>query len=361
MDHEKLVAEINKAIEEIINAILDENPELARNIYGKLVSASTSFPILCMNCVICYDLYFHMELLDGLFSEKVTLKEARQRIQAWKYSKYTDFANKSLKDAGRGKFARTPATTSKNIIYPDQNIFSLFVNNEEVRENILRIKSNGSIQFVYSPSHLEEVHKIDESKQQRVFLKAITEITENISLQPAIDDTISLFTEDPAYPLDREAASSLATEAVELIKTLKDEDRFLYFEKYNDDNHRKLIASNIAIFDSLSSDDFSTIMFVCASNNLYKEQFKGLRAHSDIRNAIYALHDALDLLSFKREKSERTTRSSVHDVEHLIYAAKSSTFITNDKRLKARASQIYSFLGFEVKVQNLDDFLKTSK
>lgn len=361
MIHEKYITHINTLVRNAINAILDNDREKANNIYyNEICSIKITESIFC-NCTPCYDLRFNYDLLRKLWISDILPEDAKKALHGKECAKYTGFALESLfaEENTEKEFARIKITTSKIIVYLDQNIFSECVKHEKVKNYFSKMKNKGNIQFVYSPSHLEEINKITDSEQQQKFLKCITELTENVCLQPFEDNTISLCIEDPTFPLNRVIQFPNGTDAVEHLKMLNDKSRSLGFPQYDDEEHRKVIGNENAIFHSLSSDDFLKIMSLCNRNGRIcsgKEEFKNLKFHKEITFAIYSLHDALDILSFRREKSERTLKSSVHDIEHLIYASKSNFFISKDKNLRDRANQIYSFLGFDVTVQNLGDF-----
>ena len=359
MIHEKYITHINTLVINAINAILDNDREKAKNIY---YSIEITESIFCMNCTPCYDLRFNYDLLKKLLLSDISPENAKKALHRWECAKHTDFALKSFftQEKTEKEFARIKTTTSKIIVYLDQNIFSKCVKDEEVKNSFFLKKDRGNIQFVYSPSHLEEINKITDSEQQQKFLKCITELTENVCLQPFEDNTISLCIEDPIFPLIRVSQFPDGTDAVEYLKMLKDKSRSFDFPQYDDEKHRKMIGNENAIFNSLSNDDFLKIMSLCNRSGRIcsgKEEFKNLKFHEEINSAIYSLHDALDILSFRREKSARALKSAAHDTEHLIYASKSNFFISEDKNLRDRANQIYSFLGFDIKVQPLNDFL----
>jgi hypothetical protein len=357
--HEQRFAEIDSVVNGLIDAVLESGVTILCGMGDELKRVNIGKGEFCMNCDPCHNLMFSLPLLDGLMTGKMTADQVKKNRLAWKYATYADQAMKYLGDVSGLRFNRTPATTSCAIVYLDQNVFSAFTKDDEVKKALRRIKSEGVLQFVYSPSHLEEVNKILVESYRQAFIEAISELTDGKCLQPSSQDRLDLFTENPTDVLARAAVSPEATDAVERIKTLKEESRELHFPEYNEESHRIALGQRTDVFDALTDEEFSHLMSHSASSRFQKDQFKDLRSHSDIRNAIYALHNGLDLLSFKRETSERTRRSSVHDIEHLIYGSQSQVFVSNDAKLIARARQIYPFLGIGVKVLSLDGFLES--
>lgn|GEM_PF-6646525 len=357
--HEERFAEIDSVVNGLIDAVLESGSTILFGMGEELRRVNIQKGEFCLNCDPCHNLMFSLPLLDGLMTGNMTANQVKKSRLAWKYATYTDQAMKHHFGASRLRFDRTPATTSCAVVYLDQNVFSDFTKDSNVQIALRQLKSEGLLQFAYSPSHLEEICKILDESYRQAFIEAISEITNNMSLQPSSDDRLGLFIENPAVVLARAAVSPEATDAVERIKTLKEESRELYFAEYNKEPHRISLGQRTDVFGALTGNEFSRLMFHSASSRLQKDEFKGLVSHSDIRNAIYALHNGLDLLSFKRETSERTRRSSVHDIEHLIYGSQCGVFVSKDARLLARARQIYPFLGIEVKVLSLDEFLKS--
>ncbi|MBN3762025.1 hypothetical protein [Burkholderia sp. Ac-20365] len=357
--HEQRFSEIDSVVSGLIDAVLESGVGVLYGMGDELKRVNIGKGEFCMNCDPCHNLMFSLPLLNDLITGKMTVDQAKENRLAWKYAIYADQAMKHLVDTSELRFNRVPTTTSCAIVYLDQNVFSVFTKDDEVKKTLRRLKSGGILQFVYSPSHLEEINKILEESYRQAFIEAISELTDDKCLQPSSNDQIDLFIENPADVLARAAVSPEATDAVERIKTLKEESRELHFPEYNDESHRIALGQRTDVFDALTDEKFSHLMSHSASSRFQKDQFKNLLSHSDIRNAIYALHNGLDLLSFKRETSERTRRSSVHDIEHLIYGSQSQVFVSNDAKLVARARQIYPFLGIGVKVLSLDQFLES--
>lgn len=78
---------------------------------------------------------------------------------------------------------------------------------------------------------------------------------------------------------------------------------------------------------------------------------------SNLRQSVYALAHAMDLLRYKAD-SGYTVRSGLHDTEHIIYAAASDIFVTFDNKLKLRTELIYKVLGIQTKVMHWEEYIE---
>jgi hypothetical protein len=356
--HKERFTQMNAAAERLLAAALDGGIETLLSMQDDMSMIDVRRDDFCFSCDMCYSLCFNLAVLQDLIDKKVTPLQAKRQLQAYKYATYADQAHNGMGTSTKRRFARTSVQARAELVYLDQNILTAFVNDEAIRTTLLDLKKKGTYQFVYSPSHIEEIHKIKEESNQAPFLDSISQLTDDVSLQPADGDRISLFKEAPVYPLERVASAPDTTEAVEKMKALKEKDRELYFNEYNENSHRVAIGNSEDVFGALPHEEFSRLMTSSASSRLRKEEFKDLKSHSEILNAIHALHNALDLLSYKREQSERARKSSIHDIEHLIYATRCRVFVSKDGRLVSRARQIYKFLELDISVHTLDEFLK---
>lgn len=356
--HEEFVALLNGHIEKMIDAVLVDNEGQFRENQALYEATVQGRDVkLCMHCGPCHDFDFNFGVLSRLTDESMSLEEAERQLQAWKYATYADMARTSISNpSGPIEFARSTFSTDLPMIYLDQNVISNAAKQEGLLNDMLRLKEERKVQYVYSPAHLEEVHKIPDKEFGDRHLEVFTLLTDNATLHPGAGDQIELSAEEPIYALRRVEATLPATEAVENIKILKNTDRKLHFARYETKEHRDEIANNKRVFESLPDDEFRHLMALAASSG-DKNDFKGRSTHSGILRAIYSLHNSLDLLSYKRERKEQQVRSSAHDVEHLIYASRCRFFVTEDGRLADRAKQIYAFMEFDVEVLTTEQFL----
>lgn len=309
------------------------------------------------NCEPCLDYVLYCSLLTKFVNNDISIKDLEIQISSCETLKLQQelifkYPEGSIDKIGGSRNFKT----NNDIIYLDQNIISEFRRDRDFSDFVLSIKEK-PFQFVYSPSHIEEVFKIEEENKRDVFLKAIRKITDD-ALIVRSDSGYILAKEDPIFSLDRIKSFDGTTQIVENIKVISIQDRSRFLEKYNSDKHRKVIGGKESIFMDLSDKDFSELMkFSHTYTYKEKKDFKNVKKSTDRMHAIYTLSYALDLLAYKIDKSLRTKKSSVHDIEHLIYASHANFFVTKDKNFLLRAKQIYSFLELDVAVYSQPDFI----
>ncbi|MEB2648526.1 hypothetical protein SOP86_23085 [Pseudomonas canadensis] len=353
--HNAIILEKSRRSDEIIKKIVSESLKVedVQDISLMDIRVGGEF---CENCDACFDAVFNFNLILSFYVGDVDCVGVGRQKQAWRYSFLTDKAVHGLGDLSALRIDREPILSDKPLCYIDQNILTQAVNKKDILSLLLKIQDDHDIKIVCSVSHFEEIYKISDLESRQDFIDATVALTGEINLQPCSeDDRIKLFFENASITLSRVEMTSNSSEAVEMLKNLKDEDRRLYFEKYNNLDLRKKIGQAEKIFESLSDDEFSRLVCMSSPPGPRKIDFKGLTSHSSIRDAIYFLHNALDLISYKQDKSTRTQRSSAHDIEHLIYGSQCNYFITNDTNLRFRAVEIYSFLGVPIHVLPLSE------
>lgn len=311
----------------------------------------------CYSCASCYDYVFYNGLLLKIANQKKIDREFLElELYKWKKTQLHDDILTSFKKSSRTKFAYNECSPNRKVIYFDQNMLSDYDSNSSVHEAINKLKENFDI--CYSPSHLEEINKTSTNNDMKRLLTKLTELTGNLVVLPGENDNIYAF-EEPHYGLDRVNAYPGSTEAVEGLKLIDAKKRTLFLNKYNSEQHKKSIGNNDDIFERLSNEDFKELLFITHSRFLSKSSIKENQGRNEFLHAVYTLFGMLDLLSYRVDNQERTIKSSVHDIEHLIYASKANYFVTKDKKLYMRAKQIYKFLDIKTTVLNHHDYLDT--
>ena len=209
--------------------------------------------------------------------------------------------------------------------------------------------------FVY-PNSETLVYKIPDPKEKSLIIEALSELTDNTVILPEEDKNL-FFKEDPLFGLNRIEKFDGSTEALEELRLVSSKDREIYLKKYNTHEHKLHIANNGDIFNSLAEDEFRELVSLSHSSLYEKSSFKNITSRTTALHAIYTLSNMLDLLGYKVDKKEKTQKSSLHDIEHLIYGLDSDLFVTNDRKLQSRAIQIYKFMNLEVKVITLEELM----
>jgi len=244
---------------------------------------------------------------------------------------------------------------NKKKVYFDQNIFSDSLKHDDFLNNIISSKKH--FQYIYSPEHLEEVYKIESEQKRDEFIDIIKDITDSTVLLPNIDK-YHYAIEDPIYSLKRIIAYDGSTQLVEEHKLMISKDRSIFRPKYDTDLHKKTIGNNKNILKNIEKEEFSDLMRVCGSPFQSIDEFEDLISNADLVGAIRALYDCLDLLSYKIDKNDRTIKSGIHDIEHLIYASHMDYFVTKDKKLRDRATEIFSVMKKNVVILSKESYIE---
>ncbi|MGR5159973.1 hypothetical protein [Vibrio owensii] len=290
-----------------------------------------------------------------MIQNTMTIEELEIQLNLYKKAQLNDSLVESIKKSGKKEFSYVLTNPSKKVVYLDQNMLSDFSNDPETSKKINTLK--GNYDFCYGPSHLEEINKILNSKDQIRMLDSMTSLTGNLIILPTVDNYVFAF-ESPQFGLKRVQSFPGATEAVEEMRLVSAADRSLFLSKYEDDIHKKKIGNNHSVFDDLSEDAFKELLTYTGSRFHSKEHIKSFSGRDSYVHAIYTLFNSLDLLSYKIDTKDRTIRSGSHDIEHLISAGKADFFVTKDKKLYHRAIQIYSFLQIDTLVLSQNDYIQ---
>lgn len=89
--------------------------------------------------------------------------------------------------------------------------------------------------------------------------------------------------------------------------------------------------------------DICSVERNCFQNNI--------PSYPSLENAIEVLNNVLCECGYMHDKSERTERSGIYDVGHMIYATYCDKFVTKDARFARRAKAIYYYLGIKTQVE----------
>lgn len=351
--HNDIMLQRKNSSDEIIERIIDGslNREHVSDIEFTDFYPADEF---CDNCDACFDALHNSQLISSFSLGEIDRQMVAVQMQQWRYSFLTDKAVHGLGDLSQLNINRRSVVLTGMLCYIDQNILTQAVNRKEFLEQLMEARIKHGLRVIGSVSHFEEIFKISNLDNRGKFIEVLMSLTDGVNLQPCNeDDRIKPFLESASTTLSRIEMTAASSEAVEMLKNLKDEDRRLHFEKYNDLDYRKRIGCSAGIFDKLTESEFSELVCMSSPPGPRKSDFKSLVHHEKIRDAMYSLHNAMDLMSYKQDKSSRTQRSSAHDIEHLIYGSQCDYFVTNDASLRQRAIEIYRFLEFPVRVLSL--------
>ncbi|HEL5403309.1 TPA: hypothetical protein UOJ25_003457 [Stenotrophomonas maltophilia] len=352
--HNEVIAKKAADAEQMLHSILFGEVE-AEDIRDDQILAVALNGEFCGSCDACYDAEFMFRQIHGL-KRGLDKRGAASALTDWKRATATDQAMYALRIAEPARFERTRVEPSGRLYYLDQNILSLAQRDASLHRALLHAKGSGEVRFVHSPSHLEEIAKIEAEQDRETHVEFLEALSDEVSLQPNDgSDSIVLFHEPLRITLKRVMATIDASKAIEQTKLLGPDVQRFEFPEYLEESgfNRSRLNQSTGIFDALTDQEFAKLVALSAPASTSKDYFKGRWMHSEVRSIVYSLHNAMDVMGYKCDKSERKLRSSIHDVEHLIYASSCSVFVTRDGNLRHRAREIFDFMGRSISV--LDD------
>ncbi|MGO4695508.1 hypothetical protein AB4Z50_14645 [Paenibacillus sp. 2TAB26] len=237
--------------------------------------------------------------------------------------------------------------TNKQLVYLDHNVIDKYHKEEEKR--IRLTPGYVDIEYVFSPSHLEEIKRMNNEEEEQKVISTIREITCSLFISHFEGNELSLAYEDPEYGIRRVLKSEVAPD-VEAYRVITTDDRKIYHPERTDEVYLSKLT-----FDHVFN--HPTVIAVCKKFQ-WEELIddKGRIKHfSFVHQAIHALVRALDNLGYKTDKN-RAIKSSAHDIEHMIYAAGTDLLVTMDKKFKERSMLIYQRLGIRTNVMDWDQY-----
>ena len=293
----------------------------------------------CVECEGCLDFRFYGKCLLKAVNEHTDKEVINQDLYSYENAIAADNMLNNLGSA--------PSEKDFNYTFYDSNLPKIYLD-FNVIDDIEKDFSDGKfcvkegLNIFYSPIHLEEVYRMNKDEYRRIRTTAIGKLTNNHTILN-IDDKLTFLTEDPKYSYRRVLRNIGLSKAVEKSRTVEIKKRDIFYKE------------NIGLAKTINN---CKDVFAVIPEEEIDFEVENLSSESDIRNAIYNLFRILDAYSYYRDDKEKTVRSSIYDIEHLIYASCCDYFVTQDKRLRKRAEQIYKRMKINVKVIDYDEFRK---
>ncbi len=237
---------------------------------------------------------------------------------------------------------------NKPLVYLDHNVVDKFHKEEEKRKRL--VPGYADIQYVYSPSHLEEIKRMNNEEEEQKVMSTIREVTCSLFISNFEGSKLSLAHEDPDYGMRRVLKSEVAPD-VEDYRVITTDDRKIFHPERTDEVYLRRLT-----FDEVFN--HQTVTAVCEEfqwEELIDEKGR-VKHYTFVHQAIHALVRALDNLGYKTDKN-RAIKSSAHDIEHMIYAAGTDIFVTMDKKFKDRSKLIYQRLSISTNVMDWDEYM----
>ena len=273
----------------------------------------------------------------------------------------------------------------KKIVYLDFGVYQLYENNDEFRKRLDAYAEMDKIQFVYSPTHMEEVCRMNNSAYEGKRRENISKICSDYEVLPDQNGRLKIFAESvdvcfarakKLQDLNRNAEESECA----TFEALEEQTcRLLGWDEKEMEKRRKAISSltSIQLFNpenrAIDNESLNKVFLYICDSQIQLENFidyiKKERPFPEIRKAIRSFYILMNALGYHRNKIEkrtkfthnalyptyarefyRTIRSGFYDVDHLCYASKCDYFITCDCELSLQAKEIYRYLGCKTNV-----------
>ena len=293
----------------------------------------------CVECEGCLDFRFYGKCLLKAINEHTDKEIIKQDLYSYENAIAADDMLNNLGSAPSEKdFNYSIYESNLPKIYLDFNVIDDI--EKEFPDGKFCVKAGHDI--FYSPIHMEEVYRMNDDQYSSIRTVTIRKLTNNHVILN-IDDKLTFLTEDPKYSYHRVLRNIGLSKAIENSRTVEIKKRDIFYKENID--LAKTINNSKNVFSVIPEEEID-----------FKVEY--LSSENDIRNAIYNLFRILDAYSYYGDDKEKTVRSSIYDIEHLIYASCCDYFVTQDKRLRKRAEQIYKKMKLNVKVIDYKEFKK---
>ena len=268
--------------------------------------------------------------------------------------------------------------------YLDHNIYIYSLADKLITQAIKILKSN-SVQFIYSPAHIEEIYAAYAINSHKYFnarlqlLKQISEITDNMECFPS-ESNIIIVRESPYdcyLRIDNDDTKSLidsigqqkyhinknhyhqicesdkyrqSISNLEFDKIWQDNEIISYIETINENMPITIKEHNSSKFvQNLKSNGINILLpeDLQIEFGMYS---KIKHSHNLVEFIIDQLFSILNINGYNADKKEITTISGIHDVTHSIYATVSDKLFTTDQRFAKKCMAVYYYLGVDTEV-----------
>lgn len=245
-------------------------------------------------------------------------------------------------------------------IYLDLNVMIDYIDNRhlEVSSKIKELKE--IVFFPYSPAHIEEIANIARNPKIKSMevgtqyldknLKGIREISDDREYLPSLKGIV-LIIEDPLVCLKRVVSGFDSTLLVEDIQKARLENKKEFGCKIDR-------VSELQPRDLFEDEEVRTAFHqYCKTNNFNKHNFSYQEYDFEhLQEKIEILFNFLEIIGFHEDSVDKY-RSNIHDNSHIMYGSKANYFVSGDKKTRAKAEAIYSFMNINTAVLNREEFL----
>lgn len=273
----------------------------------------------------------------------------------------------------------------KTLVYMDFGVYQLYEDNEVFQTQLDNCTEMDEVQFVYSPTHMEEVCRMGDSTYESKRRENISKICRDCEVLPVQNGCLKIFTEPVGVCFARAKKLQDLNQYAEesecaTFEALEEKTCGLLRWDEKEAEKRRIEISTLTstqLFDpkndTIDNESLNRVFYrICGSQVLiedFKDYCKKERTFSEIREVVRFLYILMNALGYHRNKIEkrtkftykafyptydqefyRTIRSGFYDVDHICYASKSDYFFTCDRALSAQAREIYRYLGCKTHV-----------
>lgn len=347
----------------------------------------------CTKCATCVtgndwiELEENRKLLISYLKDKNT-KALNVRVSEWNEKRsnaqlLSDFYNQdSLKFEVQNVLPHE--LEHKKLIYLDFGVYQFYENTPNFQSKIDKFVEMKNFQFVYSPTHMEEICRMNDCIFESTRKNTIKKISQNYEILPK-----NGFLEICIEPIE---ASFTRAKNLKSINAHAEENECARFEALEDKiyqllkwdketmlNFQKKI-SNMPLSEILNPDNkiidnkcleliFNKITISSLELKDIKNYCQTKRTFSEIREVVISLYELMNALNYHKNKIEkrtkftyeatyplydrkfyRTIKSGFYDIDHICYASKCDYFVTCDKELSFQAQNIYEYIGCKTSV-----------
>lgn len=242
----------------------------------------------------------------------------------------------------------------KTLVYMDFGVYQLYESNEVFHTQLDNYAEMDEIQFVYSPTHMEEVCRMDNSIFEGKRRDNISKICSNCEVFLVRDGCLKILTEPVEVCFDRAKKLQVLNQYAEesecaTFEALEEKTcGLLRWDEKEVETHRKEISllTSTQLFDPknemIDNESINRVFYeICGSRfpvEDFKDYCKKERTFSEIREAVRLLFILMNALGYHRNKIEkrtkftykafyptydrefyRTIRSGFYDVDHICW------------------------------------------
>lgn len=273
----------------------------------------------------------------------------------------------------------------KKLVYMDFGVYQLYETNEVFHAQVDKYVETEKIQFVYSPTHMEEICRMGNIEFESRRRNNVSKVCNNYEVLPVGDGELKILIEpvDACYNRAKklQALNQHAEESeCATFEALEEKTRKLFgWDEKEAEYCKKEISAltSTQLFDpqnkTMDNESINKAFYLICHSQFPIEDFKDYckeeRTFSEIRESVRLLYLLMSSLGYHRNKIEkrtkmtpeafyptysrkfyRTIRSGFYDVDHISYATKCNYFVTCDYTLSLQAREIYRYLGCKTNV-----------